>query len=186
MSRPPAAREAALDAFEHLIASEGERAATIEATAREAGVSKGGLLYHFGTRQALIEGLIERLHRLIEEDIERIDTAPDGPISYFVRSSVQIETPLDRSFIAVVRLAQGGDREAGRAIDEVRQRWLDALGRYVDDPSLAIAITLIGDGLYYHAATRAEAVDRPVSTGDFTPKQMDELVALLERLAARD
>ncbi|MFF2277489.1 TetR/AcrR family transcriptional regulator [Agromyces sp. NPDC058126] len=184
MARPPAAREAVLDAFERLIIADGERAATLDATAREAGVSKGGLLYHFGSRNALIAGLIERLHRLVDDDVTRIEEAPEGPIAYFVRSSLEIETALDRSFIATVRLAQGGDREAGQAIEEVRERWLAELGRYVSDPALAIAITLIGDGLYYHSALRAEAVDDAASAGDFTPEQMDALVALLERLVA--
>ncbi|MFF2369660.1 TetR/AcrR family transcriptional regulator [Agromyces sp. NPDC058110] len=184
MSRPPAAREAVLDAFERLIIADGERAATLDATAKAAGVSKGGLLYHFGSRQALIGGLIERLHRLIDEDVARIHDAPEGPISYFVRSSVEIETPLDRSFIATVRLAQGGDRQAGQAIEEVRERWLVELGTHVSDPALAIAITLIGDGLYYHSALRAEAIDDTATAGDVSPEQMDALVALLERLAA--
>ena len=82
MSRPPAAREAVLDAFERIIITDGERTATLDATARAAGVSKGGLLYHFGSRHALIAGLIERLHRLVDDDVERIHSAPDGPISY--------------------------------------------------------------------------------------------------------
>lgn len=184
MSRPPAAREAVLDAFERLIIADGERAATLDATARAAGVSKGGLLYHFGSRQALITGLIERLHRLIDDDVARIHEAPEGPIAYFVRSSLDIETALDRSFIATVRLAQGGDRQAGHAIEEVRERWLVELGTHVADPTLAIAITLIGDGLYYHSALRAEAVDDVAAAGDISPEQMDALVALLERLAA--
>ncbi|MRG58825.1 TetR family transcriptional regulator [Agromyces sp. CFH 90414] len=184
MSRPPAARDAVLDAFERLIGSSGERAATLEATAREAGVSKGGLLYHFGSRQALIAGLVERLHRLVEEDVERIHDAPDGAISYFVRSSVDLETPLDRTFVAAVRLAQGGDRAAATAIDEVRERWLAALGRDIGDPSLALAVTLIGDGLYYHAALRAEATEgADADVAAIAPAQMDDLVSLLERIA---
>ena len=156
MSRPPAAREAVLDAFERIIIAEGERAATLDATAKAAGVSKGGLLYHFGSRHALIAGLVERLHRLVDEDVDLIHSAPDGPISYFVRSSVELESALDRSFVATVRLAQGGDRQAAEAIGAVRSRWLTEIGRHVDDPSLALAITLIGDGLYYHSALRAE------------------------------
>ena len=36
MSRPPAAREAVLDAFERLIVADGERAATLDATAKAA------------------------------------------------------------------------------------------------------------------------------------------------------
>lgn len=186
MSRPPAARDAVLDAFERLIIAEGERGATLEATAREAGVSKGGLLYHFGSRHALIAGLIERLHRLIDEDVERIHSAPDGAISYFVRSSVDLESPLDHSFVATVRLAQGGDREAAQAIDAVRSRWLVEMARHVEDRALALAITLIGDGLYYHSALRAEVVAETglnVPADDIGPKEMDELVALLERIA---
>ena len=35
--------------------------ATMDATARAAGVSKGGLLYHFASKDALEAGLIERL-----------------------------------------------------------------------------------------------------------------------------
>src|SRR5688572_26165582 len=132
MSRPPAAREAVLDAFERLIIADGERAATLEATARAAGVSKGGLLYHFASREALIAGVLERLRLLVDEDIALIESAPDGPISYFVRSSVALSSPLDHAFVATVRLAQGGNREAARAIDEVRDRWLDVIGRHVD------------------------------------------------------
>ncbi|WP_255681168.1 TetR/AcrR family transcriptional regulator [Agromyces cavernae] len=184
MSRPPAAREAVLDAFERIIIAEGERTATLDATARAAGVSKGGLLYHFGSRHALIAGLVERLHRRIDDDVDRIHTAPDGAISYFVRSSVALETPLDHSFVATVRLAQGGDRQAAEAIGAVRSRWLVEIGRHVADPSLALAITLIGDGLYYHSALQADLATRAGVIDDEIGKpEMNALVALLERIA---
>ena len=185
MSRPPAAREAVLDAFERLIIADGERSATIDATARAAGVSKGGLLYHFGSKQALVAGLLERLLRLVDEDLARIDEAPSGAISYFLRSSLDIQTPLDHAFVATLRLAQGGDRDAGRALDEAEARWLDTLHRHVGDPTLALAVTLVGDGLYHRAALRAEAGDADAvasTAGEVTSEQLDALVALLERL----
>lgn len=47
MARKPVARGAVLDAFESLLIEVGERAATLDAVAGRAGVSKGGLLYHF-------------------------------------------------------------------------------------------------------------------------------------------
>jgi AcrR family transcriptional regulator len=185
MSRPPAARDAVLDAFERLIVADGERAATLDATARAAGVSKGGLLYHFGSRQALIAGLTERLLRLIDEDVDRIHAAPDGAISYFVRSSTEVQTPLDRTFVAVVRLAQGGDRQAAETIETVRTQWLHALEQHVGDPTVALAITLIGDGLYDQAALRAETPDLSAAITAVDEAAMDRLVALLEGLAAR-
>src|SRR5690606_13182471 len=43
----PAARAKVLDAFVSILLEHGERAATLDAVAAAAGVSKGGLLYHF-------------------------------------------------------------------------------------------------------------------------------------------
>ena len=182
MSRPPAARDAVLDAFEGILVHDGERAATLDATARAAGVSKGGLLYHFASKEALVAGLIARLESLTDADIEAIDIAGDQAISYFVRSSVAVQHPLDRAVVATARLAQGGNAAAEEAIRTVRRRWLEAVGRHVEDPTVALAITLIGDGLYYASVLHGEdeqfGVDAP------TTPQMDALVALLERLAA--
>lgn len=176
-------RDRLLDAAAAVLLRDGAHALTLEAVAAQAGVSKGGLLYHFGSRQALIAGLTERLLHLIDEDVERIHTAPDGAISYFVRSSTEVQTPLDRTFVAVVRLAQGGDRQAAETIETVRARWLEALEQHVGDPTVALAITLIGDGLYDQAALRAETPDLSAAITAVDDSSMDRLVALLERLA---
>lgn len=42
--------ERILDAFQDLVIDSGERAATLNAIAQHASVSKGGLLYHFGSK----------------------------------------------------------------------------------------------------------------------------------------
>lgn len=181
MSRPPAARDAVLDAFERILLHDGERAATLDATARAAGVSKGGLLYHFASRDALIDGLVARLDALVEQDVQAIEEAPEGPIAYFVRSSVAMEHPLDRAVVAAARLAQGGNAAASRAIRNARRSWLDAIRRHVADPTVALAITLIGDGLYYDSALHGDVDDLGVDAP--RASEMDALVALLERLA---
>ncbi|WP_248958115.1 TetR/AcrR family transcriptional regulator [Sphaerisporangium perillae] len=50
-----------MNAAEELLADQGAGCLTLSAVAERAGVSKGGLLYHFSTKEALIKGLIERL-----------------------------------------------------------------------------------------------------------------------------
>ncbi|MWB99913.1 TetR/AcrR family transcriptional regulator [Agromyces seonyuensis] len=182
MSRPPAARDAVLDAFERLVIAGGERGATLDATAKAAGVSKGGLLYHFGSRRALIDGLLARLDDLVADDVARIHSDPRGAISYFLRSSEVVETDLDRTFVAALRLAQSGDRAAAAALDDVRRAWIEALGRHVTDPAAALAVALVGDGLYYHAALRAESPELSDGLTAIAPAQMDALVALFEGL----
>ena len=95
MARPPHARERVLDAYEALLITDGERAATLDAVARAAGVSKGGLLYHFASKDDLAAAMIARLDRLATEDIERIRTAPEGPVEYYLRTSVMMDDALD-------------------------------------------------------------------------------------------
>ena len=47
-------------AASQIVQCKGVAKLTLEAVAKEAGVSKGGLLYHFSNKEALIEGMIVR------------------------------------------------------------------------------------------------------------------------------
>jgi AcrR family transcriptional regulator len=54
-------REAILRAAGRVVVEEGVSGMTLEAVACEAGVSKGGLLYRFPSKEALIASMIGRL-----------------------------------------------------------------------------------------------------------------------------
>lgn len=69
---PPDARTRILDAAEHIVQARGVPALTLEAAAREAGVSKGGLLYHFASKEALLAGLLNRLADGIAAEFEAV------------------------------------------------------------------------------------------------------------------
>src|SRR5688572_18263189 len=56
----PAARGRILDAAEQLVADQGASNLTLDAVAQAAGVSKGGLLYHYPNKDALLAAMIER------------------------------------------------------------------------------------------------------------------------------
>jgi AcrR family transcriptional regulator len=127
MARKPVAREAVLDAFESLLIEEGERAATLDAVARLAGVSKGGLLYHFPNKEAMISVLLERLDRLLAEDLAAMAAAPEGAAAFFIKSSVWADTPLDRVFVAATRLAEVAHQETLRRMAAVQASWLELL-----------------------------------------------------------
>lgn len=64
------ARTRILDAAEAIVRRAGVAALTLEAAAREAGVSKGGLLYHFASKEALLSGLLNRLAEFVAADFE--------------------------------------------------------------------------------------------------------------------
>jgi AcrR family transcriptional regulator len=178
MSRPPRARESVLDAFEGLLVSDGERAATMDATARGAGVSKGGLLYHFASKDALERGLIERLRGLVDADITAISTADEGAVRYFVRSSVMADDPLDRAIVAVSRLAQGGSAAASDALRDTRERWEQTLRPHVRDAAALDLVMLVSDGLYFNNALGGDAT-ATVPTG----AALEALIDLVDRAA---
>lgn len=175
MSRPPRARDTVLDAFERLLVDEGERAATMDATARAAGVSKGGLLYHFATKDALEHALLDRLMALVDEDLAAMSSAPEGAVAFFVRTSVMDDDPLDRALIASARLAQGGSTSATETLRHVRARWEDALRPHVRDETALDLVLLVSDGLYYNNAISGAAAG-PVPRG----AGLEALIALVE------
>ncbi len=55
-----AARDRILDAAEQLVTTAGGNNLTLDAVAQAAGVSKGGLLYHYPNKDALFAAMIER------------------------------------------------------------------------------------------------------------------------------
>lgn len=148
MARPPAARGKVLDAYISLLCEEGERAATLDATATRAGVSKGGLLYHFASKEALAEALIEAAEAHVAHDVEQMRTAGEGASSYFIRTSAEVDTELDRHLVALHRLAQAGVKAATEKIESTNQRWFECVLEEVGNRDLAHLVVLTGEGLY--------------------------------------
>ncbi|RUQ97627.1 TetR/AcrR family transcriptional regulator [Labedella endophytica] len=181
MARPDSARDRILDAFEEVLVASGERAATLDAVAAAAGVSKGGLLYHFASKEALVDGLIERLDAFVEADDERMRTAEEGAVDYIIRTSVESGSPFDRALIAMSRLAQGSHEKARTALASFRARWETAIAAAVGDPAVARAVMLVSDGLYYNSTMLGAFETRDTREG-----AMDELIAVLGRLTPAD
>ncbi|MGY4711782.1 TetR/AcrR family transcriptional regulator [Mycolicibacterium sp. CBM1] len=172
-------RERILDAYAEALAVDGERHATLEAVATRAGVSKGGLLYHFPSKDNLAEALCDRLVALAADDIDEMRNAPDGPARHYIRTSHYADTQLDRTLVAVARLQQAGDPRARAAIELISDQWLSVLHEAIGDRDIARAIKLIGDGLYHNALSSALG-------GQHIRTELDEgLLAVIDRLVGR-
>ncbi|WP_166999543.1 TetR/AcrR family transcriptional regulator [Paramicrobacterium fandaimingii] len=170
-----------LDAYSGLLIDGGERAATLDAVAARAGVSKGGLLYHFGSKDALAQGVIDRLATLVDEDVAAMAADPEGPVAFFIRTSTETGTAFDAAYNATVALAQSGDTSATAAIADTRARWHAALMPEVNDADAASALIFMSDGLYLASANPEAypAVNRG-SASDFA----DRMLAVARRLTA--
>ncbi len=71
MSKRPNSRQAILDAAEALASEVGANHMSLDAVAARAGISKGGLLYQFPSKVALLQGLLERYVERLEAPQKR-------------------------------------------------------------------------------------------------------------------
>lgn len=181
VSRPPVARAKVLRAFVEILLSEGESATTMEAVAARAGVTKGGLLYHFGSRDALVQGLLERLDELGEADVAAMRSAAEGPVDYYLRTSdVTSSVEFNELFIAASRLTKEAGVQARTRLRALETRWLELLTEAIGDDARARLVLLLGDGLYLQGMI-ADAPGRPAGTG-----QLDLVLPLVQQLLATD
>ena len=144
-------REHILDTYVDLLIRTGERAATLDAVATAAKVSKGGLLYHFSSKKALLEALAERTLTLAEEDFAAMEQAPEGASAYYINSSTPDNSPFDRSLIALSRLAQSNNELAQQTMAHIQDGWHALVLAEIGDEQIARAVLLLGDGMYYNA-----------------------------------
>ncbi|AWB46577.1 TetR family transcriptional regulator [Paenibacillus sp. CAA11] len=70
-------KELILKAVSQIVHEEGVEKLTLEAVAKKAGISKGGLLYHFPSKEALLQGMVEHLsNRFLEEFHQKAEEDP--------------------------------------------------------------------------------------------------------------
>ncbi|MGV7211782.1 TetR/AcrR family transcriptional regulator [Bradyrhizobium sp. UFLA05-112] len=144
----PSARPMLLDAALDLIAEEGVAALTYEALAARTGVSKGGLLYHFLSKEALIDALAERLvERYAEARQRTTESLPDTPsreLKGYAIASMHNRSKADK---ASARLRMSGlwNNRAGKAYYAERFREISA---GIDFDRAAI-VHLAVEGLWY-------------------------------------
>jgi AcrR family transcriptional regulator len=148
---PITTRDQILDALETLLLEGGSSAATLEAVASRAGLSKGGLLYHFGSKEALYEGFLTRLREGSQAEAESTRRAPEGCVAAYLDVSTVANDPSTRSILAALRLVGVQEVDVESALADSFEYWYLALSQEIADPVIARVVQLVGDGLYLHA-----------------------------------
>ncbi|MEH2484949.1 AcrR family transcriptional regulator [Bradyrhizobium sp. AZCC 2230] len=86
--QPEQVRRALLDHAADIAMDHGVSGITVQAVAAAAGVTKGGLFHHFGSKQALIEGLFADLLARVDAEIDAAVKADPKPRGSFTRAYV--------------------------------------------------------------------------------------------------
>ncbi|GCE29642.1 TetR family transcriptional regulator [Dictyobacter alpinus] len=140
-----------VQAASELILTQGVAHLTLEAVAKKAGVSKGGLLHHYPSKEALISGLVNHLDRQFDEELQHVLAAeqpePGSWLRAYIRTSLQMESEM---------LEQGVGLLATLATNpELLAPFQQSFARYQQqaqqagiDPVMGTIIRLAVDGLW--------------------------------------
>jgi len=148
-----------LDAVERLVCIEGTRKLTIDAVAAEAGMSKGGVLYNFRSKQELLLGVIRRVVTEVRERTYALSDklTEQGAACPVLRASFQIykeyrEKTAPKALFALA--AQ--EPELVAEFQDMSTEFGRAISSEISDPVLGHMCLLIIDGLYYRQALDIE------------------------------
>lgn len=166
MPRTPASKpntsEAILDAAEAVVGEDGAGRLTIDAVVARSGFSKGGVLYHFPNKTALLEAMVGRLLSGVAENIEAAETQATktgGPLMPHLVTALCNKKHLD-SGVPFALLAASAEQP--ELLDPAREFnrgiWEKAVAG-TPDPVMAAIIMLAIDGLSFHDLLDFGALD---------------------------
>lgn len=129
-----------LDAAGAVIRRDGPQALTLDAVAAQAGVSKGGLLYHFKSKRELLDGLVDRWMDDFQRDI-------DAESGNFARRYVAANDGAHAEEVGMLA-ALVADPQVLAAVRERHETWQDRVASEGGDPVDATVARLAADGLW--------------------------------------
>ncbi|MDX2139007.1 MAG: TetR/AcrR family transcriptional regulator [Chloroflexota bacterium] len=169
-------RQRLLEATVRVIHNQGAAALTLDQVAKEAGVSKGGLLHHFPSKESLIEAFLRHLFHQFEQCVyEYYQKEPPAAgrllRAYIHASYADQPVPLDMAVVLFAQIAQ--HETLRRMLQEDQQMWHE---RLVNDGIPAPLATVI------RQACDASWTERLLTDADDGPVTRQTIIDELLRL----
>ena len=176
----PSTREKLLDCAEDLFGSHGLDGVSLRAINTQAGLSPAALHYHFGTKDALLEALLERhMPALMERRrklLDELSARSDAPttrqvLGALIRPLVDLLAESDEVGLRYLRLVHR--LQADRDLDPqfVIDRWPGGVDRLVPllrkaNPALPVSLIEFRLSLVIEVMLRSLSQDTPPEGGD--------------------
>lgn len=149
----PNSRDNILDAALRVTARDGAGNLTLDKVAAECGLSKGGLLYNYPSKEALLQAMLERLlssHReVMEREYRALEGQPEAALRAFLRAWKHDEQiSIDASLAILAAAAQNPG-----LLEPIRAHFRDIYERICRESQnrdLALMIWAAADGLLLH------------------------------------
>jgi len=168
-------RELIFEACSRILVQDGLTNLTLQAVASEAGISKGGLLYHFETKESLIEALFEYHNNIFEERLEKLFVSEGDKPGAFLRayakaSAEQMADPNNASLDASLFAAEERYASAHRLMRQKYVEWQEKIDHSGLDLDWALLLRFAVDGLWFAEMHRYAPPD---------PEQREKIVELI-------
>lgn len=140
-----------LNAASKIVNQQGIFNLTLEAVAEEAGFSKGGLLYHYPSKEALLKGMVEHLASNYDEKVKGDMHQQSDKPGKWIRSYVNVtfnETAENKHKNATLLAAKAVDAELLDPVRVVYEGWKNDMANDHIDPIKAAVIQLAADGIW--------------------------------------
>jgi AcrR family transcriptional regulator len=140
-----------LHAASKIVSEKGIFNLTLEAVALEAGISKGGLLYHFPSKEELVKGMVEHLANNYREKIA--DNAEMDPVEKgkWIRAYVDVtfnQVYANKDMHSGLLAAKAVNSELLDPIRDLYAEWQESIEDDGIDPVKATIIRLATDGIW--------------------------------------
>jgi len=138
---------------------------TMDAVAFEAGISKGGVFYHFGSKHDLLLGMVKALVDVTEQTIQtsqETDREAGSWLRGFVKASIARDAAelgsvgqLSVAFLT----AAANDTTLLKPMNDKQAEWRQAINDSGLDPTTAQIVRLAADGLWINDVMRVPVLD---------------------------
>lgn len=182
MTNPPgrsSSREKLLDAAAELIATHSVQELTLEGVAAAAGVTKGGLIYHFKTKDELLGALVERMSLELDQR-SRAKAAQRGDTTGALLMALVDDTfdmpPGEKRLLTNLLAAATSYPHLLGPVQQLYNRLYGELTQAGPEAGLALVVAAALDGI---------SLMELLNLHQFSPEQHDAMRQVLQRITQR-
>lgn len=133
-----------IQAAADVVAHQGAHKLTIENVAKQAGLSKGGVLYHFPNKEALLSGMLEHLTETL--DARREEKAQDSELEKML-NTIDLDNETDRALTLAILAVSAQQPELLAPAREYFRERVATINQQLDDQEMAAILLMALEGL---------------------------------------
>lgn len=185
MVRKNSKKEAILQAAAEVTGRLGSDAMSLDLVAQQAGVSKGGLLYHFRTKEALVEAMLARLmdefdasirHEMLGEIEDVGEERPGRWHRAYINVSITPPDEIDNLLCSLL-IAFAFDPKMLESVKQLSAKWIEMAASDGICPEISKIVRLASDGYWYSRLLKFEGL---YGSDDDLPALRERLFALID------